>query len=121
MVAVVVGALLLWRRRPSEPDSPPSPAAQTRPPAESAVRPATAGVRREGGPHDRGQPFLPRSAQGLHRAGPTVLVARDPGTRKDPGAKPTDTSMQQKYCTGCGMGLSPAHSFCGYCGKSVKT
>ncbi|MDP9845380.1 S1C family serine protease [Streptosporangium lutulentum] len=122
VVAVVVGALLLWRRRPSEPDSPPSPAAQTRPPLPNppSVPPRPA-FDEKADPTivvNRSFPALPRAST---EPGRPVLVARDPGTRKDPGAKPTDTSMQQKYCTGCGMGLSPAHSFCGYCGKSVKT
>ncbi|MFD0659631.1 zinc ribbon domain-containing protein [Thermocatellispora tengchongensis] len=27
----------------------------------------------------------------------------------------------QKYCTQCGMGLGPAHRFCGYCGHPAET
>jgi hypothetical protein len=142
--AVVVGALLLWRRRASEPDSeegppaqtwpsPTNPSAQTRPPLTSppartrppltnppSVPPVPVSDEKADATIVVGRSFpsLPRISAS---PGQPVLVAKGPDSKRDPGTKPADTPVQQKYCTGCGMGLGPAHSFCGYCGKSTQT
>ncbi|SNR91390.1 hypothetical protein SAMN05216276_1001174 [Streptosporangium subroseum] len=137
---VVVCALLLWRRRSSAPDSPASPSAPTRPPLTdppAQTRPPLMNPPANTRPPLTNPPgpafdekadatiVVGRSFPALPRIptspGQPVLVAKGPDTKRDPGTKPADTPTQQKYCTGCGMGLGPAHSFCGYCGQSVKT
>ncbi|WP_146607588.1 zinc ribbon domain-containing protein [Spongiactinospora gelatinilytica] len=76
----------------------PSPADVTRIVARSAVPP--------------GLPAVPEGAQG-----PSLLTARQPT------APPTGVPgrVGQRFCTACGMGLGPAHRFCGYCGHPAET
>ncbi|SFJ19444.1 Trypsin-like peptidase domain-containing protein [Streptosporangium canum] len=141
VVAVVAGALLLWRRR-----SPPGegPAGNGHPGTTRSgdTRPGTAPVPIAGPPPalrrpppdetadptvvvSRSFPALPKTSS--TSPGQPVLVARDPGAKpadpaaqRLPGAKTADTAAQ-KYCTACGMRLGPAHRFCGYCGHASET
>lgn len=64
----------------------------------------------------RSFPALPKVSS--TSPGQPVLVARGPGTKPD---STVGEAAMQKYCTGCGMRLGPAHSFCGYCGQPTKT
>ncbi|GAA4186125.1 hypothetical protein GCM10022252_17600 [Streptosporangium oxazolinicum] len=134
VLAVLTVAILLWRRRSSEPEAgpapEPSPAAKTRPPAPASPpipippRPAFDEQADSTVVVGRSFPALPKVSSTA--PGQPVLVARDPGRDTAPGSntasgtKPGDT-VTQKYCTGCGMRLGPAHSFCGYCGHPAKT
>ncbi|MFB9674036.1 tetratricopeptide repeat protein [Streptosporangium vulgare] len=139
VLAVLTTAILLWRRGSQDPDPDPEPepgpAADTRPPVPTAPpipiprptqtppRPAFDEQADSTVVVGRSFPALPKISS---TPGQPVLVARDPGHNTSPGhdtapgTKPGDT-VAQKYCTGCGMRLGPAHSFCGYCGQPAKT
>ncbi|WP_440097630.1 hypothetical protein [Streptosporangium sp. H16] len=140
VLAVLTTAILLWRRGSQDPDDPepePSPTAQTRPPVPTSPpipiptppRPAFDEQADSTVVVGRSFPALPKISS---TPGQPVLVARDPGHNKapghdtgpgaatGPGTKPGDTVVQ-RYCTGCGMRLGPAHSFCAYCGQPTKT
>ncbi|MFI6597116.1 hypothetical protein ACIBHX_12715 [Nonomuraea sp. NPDC050536] len=97
LVAALVGAFLLWRRRAPEErvEEPPAPVATASPQQ----------------PFDEG-------------ANPTVVVRRSQPFQVVPRQQPLMTANEQpsvKYCTECGMRLGPAHRFCGYCGHPIET
>jgi hypothetical protein len=122
VLVVLVAAILLWRRRRSEPEPEPSLPADPLPPtlnpppvqARSAFDEQVDSTIVVG----RSFPALPKISS--TSPGQPVLVARDPGSSTAPDPRPAETTVQ-KYCTGCGMRLGPAHSFCGYCGQPAKT
>ncbi|MEU4831610.1 hypothetical protein [Streptosporangium sp. NPDC023615] len=125
VLAVLTTAFLLWRRRPAEPGpgTGPTTAADTRPPMPDPPSVPPRPVLDEQADStrvvSRSFPALPKLSSTV--PGP-VLVARDPGATgatAPPDGRPADAV--QKYCTGCGMRLGHAHSFCGYCGQPTKT
>jgi|GEM_PF-1494398 len=126
VLVVLAIAILLWRRGSQDPEPEPSPAEEPRPPASPPAppRPAFAEQADSTVVVGRSFPALPKISSTT--PGQPVLVARDPGHDTTPGAgtapgtKPGETVVQ-RYCTGCGMRLGPAHSFCGYCGQPAKT
>ncbi|MEV4379864.1 hypothetical protein [Streptosporangium sp. NPDC049644] len=128
VLVVLATAILLWRRRLSdhEPAPEPSPPADTLPPIPPpSVNPPPVQARSVFDEQvdstivvGRSFPALPKISS--TSPGQPVLVARDPGSNTAPDPRPAETTVQ-KYCTGCGMRLGPAHSFCGYCGQPAKT
>ncbi|MFI6511514.1 hypothetical protein ACIBCT_28225 [Streptosporangium sp. NPDC050855] len=128
VLAVLTTAFLLWRRRPADtgpdtgPATGPGTAADTRPPL---LDPPSVPPRQVLDDQADSTRVVSRSFPALPKLSSTapgpVLVARDPGAQTGPDVKPADATVQQKYCTGCGMRLGPAHSFCGYCGQPTKT
>ncbi|MDF5755707.1 hypothetical protein [Spongiactinospora sp. TRM90649] len=56
-----------------------------------------------------------------------LLTARPPVQPAQPSKAPVSTTQQgatgktQRFCTACGMGMGPAHRFCGYCGHPAET
>lgn len=122
VLVVLTTAILLWRRGHSEPETEPepSPDAETLPPAMNPPPMPSRPVFEEHADSTivvgRSFPSLPRISS--TSPGQPVLVARDPGS--GPATRPGEAGSQ-KYCTGCGMRLGPAHSFCGYCGQTAKT
>ncbi|RBQ20151.1 hypothetical protein DP939_10040 [Spongiactinospora rosea] len=148
VAAVIGGTLLILRRRarrdtaatapmtpndrrvaPAVPSAPPSPSPSSSlapPPAPSPAgeqdpargEPSPADVTRivTRSPMPPGLPAAPEGAQG-----PPLLTARQPATA--PAGVPAGVPGRagQRFCTACGMGLGPAHRFCGYCGHPAET
>ncbi|MBB2911994.1 hypothetical protein FHS43_003274 [Streptosporangium becharense] len=119
LVLAVLGiTVLLWRRRSAGPEP-------------EAEQPVPVGAHPSAPPG--APPPMPRRPAFDEKADPTIVVGRSfpslPKVSTSPGqpvlvareadAKPVETPVQ-KYCTGCGMRLGPAHSFCGFCGQSAK-